>query len=353
MTADRNPDSETVLIERIRELEARLQESEETLDAIRRGEVDALVVGGLAQEHRIYTLESADRPYRVLIEQIQEGALTLGMDGTILYCNRRLAGMLGLAQERVIGQLLRPLIVSEDRSFFDALFEDAHNAASRGELTLCAADGARMPVYMSLNVLRGEEGATLLCGVLTDLTEQKQHLRDLANANARLREESAERERIEEVLRQSQKMEAVGQLTGGLAHDFNNLLTGITGSLELMQIRIAQGRVRDVDRYVNAAQGAAKRAAALTHRLLAFSRRQTLAPKPTDTNRLVSGMEELVRRTVGPEITVEVVAAGGLWPTLVDPGQLENARASARPVRYPLRLRHWHGHDVGRHRQGL
>ncbi len=130
---------------------------------------------------------------------------------------------------------------------------------------------------------------------------------------------------LEEALRQSQKMEAVGQLTGGLAHDFNNLLTGVTGSLELLQTRIAQGRIKDVDRYINAAQGAAKRAAALTHRLLAFSRRQTLDPKPTDVNRLVGGMEELIRRTVGPAIEIEVVGAAGVWPTLVDPPQLENA----------------------------
>ncbi|APX87897.1 hybrid sensor histidine kinase/response regulator [Methylorubrum extorquens] len=129
----------------------------------------------------------------------------------------------------------------------------------------------------------------------------------------------------EEALRQSQKMEAVGQLTGGLAHDFNNLLAGISGSLELMQTRISQGRLKDVDRYMGAAQGAAKRAAALTHRLLAFSRRQTLDPRPTDVNRLVMGMEDLIRRTVGPTITIEVVGAAGLWPSLVDPPQLENA----------------------------
>ncbi|TPG52455.1 PAS domain S-box protein [Roseomonas nepalensis] len=140
------------------------------------------------------------------------------------------------------------------------------------------------------------------------------------------KEREAELAKAQEALRRSQKMEAVGQLTGGLAHDFNNLLTGVTGSLELLQTRIAQGRIKDVDRYVNAAQGAAKRAAALTHRLLAFSRRQTLDPKPTDVNRLVNGMEDLIRRTVGPEITVEpLVGAAGLWPTLVDPGQLENA----------------------------
>ena len=142
---------------------------------------------------------------------------------------------------------------------------------------------------------------------------------------SRVAARTAELMLAEEALRQSQKMEAVGQLTGGLAHDFNNLLTGITGSLELMSARIAQGRYGDVDRYVAAAQGAAKRAAALTHRLLAFSRRQTLDPKPTDVNRLVRGMEDLVRRTVGPAVAVEVVEAGGLWPTLVDPHQLENA----------------------------
>ena len=130
---------------------------------------------------------------------------------------------------------------------------------------------------------------------------------------------------LEEALRQAQKMEAVGQLTGGIAHDFNNLLTGIGGSLEMLQRRVAQGKIADIDRYVAAAQGAARRAAALTHRLLAFSRRQTLDPKPTDVNRLVADMEDMVRRTVGPQIRIDVVGAIGLWPTLVDRNQLENA----------------------------
>jgi nitrogen-specific signal transduction histidine kinase len=130
---------------------------------------------------------------------------------------------------------------------------------------------------------------------------------------------------LEQQLQQSQKMEAVGQLTGGLAHDFNNLLTGITGSLELLQTRVRQGRTGDLERYINAAQGASKRAAALTHRLLAFSRRQTLDPKPTDVNRLVADMEEMIRRTVGPAITVETVMTASVWSTLVDPNQLENA----------------------------
>ena len=136
---------------------------------------------------------------------------------------------------------------------------------------------------------------------------------------------AAELAETQEALRQAQKMEAVGQLTGGLAHDFNNLLAGISGSLELMQTRMQQGRFKDVERYMAAAQGAAKRAAALTHRLLAFSRRQTLDPKPTNVNRLVLDMHEMIQRTVGPTISIEVVGGTNVWPALVDPPQLENA----------------------------
>ena len=131
--------------------------------------------------------------------------------------------------------------------------------------------------------------------------------------------------RTQDALRQAQKMEAVGQLTGGLAHDFNNLLTGIMGNLELLQMRLARGRLDDLDRFVLAAQGAGRRAASLTQRLLAFSRRQTLDPKPTDVNRLIAGMDDLLRRTVGPETAMEVVGAAGLWTANIDAGQLENA----------------------------
>ncbi|WP_375454396.1 ATP-binding protein [uncultured Methylobacterium sp.] len=158
--------------------------------------------------------------------------------------------------------------------------------------------------------------------VRAHLLERQQAEDDLER---RVAERTAELNVSEETLRQSQKMEAVGQLTGGIAHDFNNLLAGISGSLELLQTRMAQGRLTDLDRYINTAQGCSKRAAALTHRLLAFSRRQTLDPKPTNVNGLIAGMEELIRRTVGPGIAVEVVGAGGLWAVLVDPNQLENA----------------------------
>jgi PAS domain S-box-containing protein len=129
----------------------------------------------------------------------------------------------------------------------------------------------------------------------------------------------------EEALRQAQKMEAVGQLTGGLAHDFNNLLAGITGAFEMIRVRLAQGRTADVEKYLAAGQGAARRAASLTHRLLAFSRRQTLSPKPIVVNRLMADFVELVQRSVGPAIHVETVAAAGLWTAMVDANQLENA----------------------------
>ena len=198
------------------------------------------------------------------------------------------------------------------------------------EFRIRRADGVYRWFLVRAEPVRGDGGEIVRwVGTNTDIDDRRRQAAELAALNETLETQVAERTeelmRAEEALRQSQKMEAVGQLTGGLAHDFNNLLTGISGSLEMIGVRVRQGRYADLERYALAAQGAAKRAASLTHRLLAFSRRQTLDPKPTDINRLIGGMEDLVRRTVGPEIEVEVVTAGGLWPTLVDPNQLENA----------------------------
>jgi PAS domain S-box-containing protein len=168
-----------------------------------------------------------------------------------------------------------------------------------------------------------------LLAVSRDITEQKRIEAELRELNETLERRIEQRTRelqvSEDQLRQSQKLEALGQLTGGVAHDFNNLLTGISGGLEMLQTRLARGQFTDLDRFINAAQAASTRAAALTHRLLAFSRRQNLDPKPTNVNRLVAGIEELVRRTVGPAIMVETVLAEDLWTTLCDASQLENA----------------------------
>lgn len=130
----------------------------------------------------------------------------------------------------------------------------------------------------------------------------------------------------EEALRQSQKMEAIGQLTGGIAHDFNNLLTGIIGSMDVLKRRISSGRYDDTQRFMDAAVTSANRAAALTHRLLAFARRQPLDPKGVDANQLIRSIEDdLIRRTIGEQVRLETSLAPDLWPTMADANQLENA----------------------------
>jgi len=131
--------------------------------------------------------------------------------------------------------------------------------------------------------------------------------------------------RTEDALRQSQKMEAVGQLTGGIAHDFNNLLQGIVGSLDLVQKRVQQGRIHEIERFVAGAMSSANRAAALTHRLLAFSRRQPLAPKTCSANLVLASMEDLLRRSMGENISIELRAAKDIALSYCDQNQLENA----------------------------
>ncbi len=225
----------------------------------------------------------------------------VGSDGLFKRANPAWTGQFGpLAappgQTRFI-DFIHPDDRAKAALFYRALQEDAD--AGPLEVRMLATDGGYRMVSWSVSVADGDIYATG-----RDVTDQR---------------------RTEDALRQSQKMEAVGQLTGGLAHDFNNLLAGISGSLQMLDTRIAQGRLDAAPRYIEAAQGGAKRAAALTQRLLAFSRRQTLDPRPVNANRLIGEMEDLVRRTVGPGVQVEVVGAGGLWLTLVDPNQLENA----------------------------
>jgi len=155
--------------------------------------------------------------------------------------------------------------------------------------------------------------------------EVEARTRELSVANDRLRNEINQREKTKEQLRQAQKMEAVGQLTGGVAHDFNNLLAVISGNLQMLQRRLEKGEVRAVHRYLDGAAEGVSRASTLTQRLLAFSRQQPLSPRPLDFNKLVSGMSELLRRTIGENIQFESVLAGGLWVTYTDPNQLESA----------------------------
>lgn len=192
--------------------------------------------------------------------------------------------------------------------------------------------------------LKDEGGAvTGAISVIIDIDEQKraqealveaarnleaqvaERTADLKGALDRLEAEAAERERAEAALRQSQKMEAVGQLTGGIAHDFNNMLTGVIGAIDIMKRRIASGRIEDIDRFMDAAAVSAQRAAGLTARLLAFSRRQSLDSRATDINSLVSSLEELLRRTMTEKVEVAIVLADNLPAGIADANQLESA----------------------------
>ncbi|MDA9408064.1 hypothetical protein XH80_15320 [Bradyrhizobium sp. CCBAU 45384] len=188
-----------------------------------------------------------------------------------------------------------------------------------------AATSLRSAVLAAVRGRRRQRQAEKYLGELkrmTDTLERRVEERtaQLSAANKRLREEMVERERTEVALRQAQKMEAVGQLTGGIAHDFNNLLMAIIGNLELIARRVEDERIQ---RYVRNAMHGAQRGAKLVGQLLSFSRKQRLAPEPVDVNQLVDTVAEMLSRTLGASIRVDVVTQKDLWPALVDATQLE------------------------------
>jgi PAS domain S-box-containing protein len=300
----------------IAELRERLAEAEETLQAIRQGEVDAVVVKGISGP-QVYTLLNADRPYRNIVERMQEGALTLTPDGTILYANQRLASFLGLALPNIVGQKFGQFIAADDLDLFDRLL----TTCGKSEIGLRAADGAAVPVYLSLVDL-ADEDQLIISGIVTDLRWQKQRMRELAETNAKLVAAMAERERAETMLRQAQKMEAVGQLTAGIAHDFNNLLLVIGGNLELFHARTSDERLK---RRVEAGQRAVERGARLTQQLLAFARRQNLRPHPVSVNALLLDIGPLLRSSLGDGIRLVLALRPELAPCLVDPAELQAA----------------------------
>jgi PAS domain S-box-containing protein len=202
----------------VADLRARLREAEETLDAIRYGKVDAVLVKE-ADSSKIFTLVNADRPYRFLIEQMKEGAVTLSEQGVILYANRRLGELLGTALEKIVGSNIKRYFSADDIEKFEHLLRAKGAEPSRAKFTVQQPQGSSIPVYISVADIISEDGdARLIGGVITDLSEQHA---------------------MEARLSQAQKMEAVGQLTGGLAHDFNNLLQAVCINLELIQMRPA------------------------------------------------------------------------------------------------------------------
>jgi PAS domain S-box-containing protein len=285
----------------IEELRERLREAEDTLDAIRSGAVDAVVVGS-DENRRIYTLESADRPYRVLVEQMQEGAVMLSSDGTILYANERAVQLLDREVEHVVGHAFSAFVLNTQHARLDELLLESATGTARDELTVLSA-GGETPVHCSFKALDAERDQDrLICGVISDLSQQRQ---------------------MEARLHQAQKMEAVGQLTGGLAHDFNNLLQAIHGNLELVK-RMPSDPER-VLRWTGNAMRAVSRGAKLTAQLLAFSRSQKLELKAVALSQLVLGMADLFDRTLGPSVELRLELGDDDALVIADATQLELA----------------------------
>ena len=233
--------------------------------------------------------------------------VVLAYDGTFRRVNPAWTVILGYAQEELVGTVVETLVHPDDV------------ALTRRAL----ADAAGAPLPVVENRYRHKDGSyrwfswvaapdgDAIYATGRHVTEEK--------------ERQAALEAAEEQLRQAHKMEAVGQLTGGIAHDFNNMLTGVIGSLELVKRYVAQGRGDRVDRYIDAATTSAQRAAALTHRLLAFSRRQSLDLQAVDVGAVVLGVEDLLRRTLGEQVALEVRLHAGAWAATTDANQLESA----------------------------
>jgi PAS domain S-box-containing protein len=238
----------------------------------------------------------------------QDLLLVARFDGTIVAANPAWHKTLGWREEDLLERSVFDFIHAEDRT----VAQEEHNQILQG------LSGTRVALRH-----RHANGTHRLLSWTNIADDGFIHAigRDITPEH----ETAQALQRAEEALRQSQKMEAIGQLTGGIAHDFNNILTGIVGSLELMQRRIAAGRTGEIGRYVNAAITSANRAAALTHRLLAFARRQSLDPKPIDVNHLVVSMEDLLRRTLGENIAISTALEPALWPAFSDANQLESA----------------------------
>ncbi|MBP2547954.1 PAS domain S-box-containing protein [Neorhizobium galegae] len=215
--------------------------------------------------------------------------------------------ILGHAPEDVVGTRVLDVVWPEDREAVRADFrraaETTHTAL---EVRLTHQDGS--PRIVSWMTSR-EEDRVYAYG--RDVTVEKQ--------------QQAILEATEAQLRQAQKMEAVGQLTGGIAHDFNNMLTGVIGALALIKRRIAAGRTDDLDKFIDAATSSAQRAAGLTHRLLAFSRRQSLDRQPVDIMQLLGSMEDLFRRTLGEQVELVINPNAATWKAVTDANQLESA----------------------------
>ena len=254
-------------------------------------------------------LHESERRFRLLVEAVTDYAIfMLDASGKVASWNPGAQRIKGYAADEVVGRHFSIFYTEDDR--LDGLPARVLEQASRaGKCELegwrVRKDASRFWGSVVVHAIRDASGELLgFAKVTRDRTEQRA---------------------AEEQLRQAQKMDAIGQLTGGVAHDFNNLLSVISGNLDLLQRRLEKQHGGDLLRLVTAASHGAGRAAILTHRLLAFARRQPLEPKILGINALITDISDMLRRTLGETIAIETVLAAGLWQTFIDVNQLENA----------------------------
>ncbi|MFG3454420.1 ATP-binding protein [Stutzerimonas stutzeri] len=285
------------------------------------------------------TLAHADERFRAALFASGTGTFNWYPGDGSLYFDKSLEQIFGLTLGQKLDTFERFIqqIHGEDQVRVRAAFAQHSQARDFSVEFRLARPGPEQWLACKARAFRDASGdLSYVAGACTDVSARRHAEEALRVSELRLRQlnetlearvaaEVAERSRAESNLRQAQKMEAVGQLTGGIAHDFNNLLTGIIGSLDLMQRRHHRGDLRDVERYIGAAVTSAQRAAALTQRLLAFSRQQTLDLKPVEVNRLVASLEDFLRRTTGENVTIVTELKAGLPPACMDVNQLESA----------------------------
>ena len=276
-------------------------------------------------------LASSEAELRLVTDAMPVLIGFIDRDLTYRFANRAYEDWVGLTPAEVVGRTVEQALGAEAaEARLPAMRRALAGESIRMELDWPRLDGR--PRVAEIRYLpRVRDGGVVdgFHAFVQDVTEQKLSEQRLAQRvaarTADLEREMAVREQAEAALRQSQKMEAVGQLTGGIAHDFNNMLTGVIGGLDIVKRRIAGGRYDDLDRFMDAASASAQRAAALTARLLAFSRRQSLDPRPTDVNALARSLEDLLRRTIPETVSLRIMTADRLPPAVADANQLENA----------------------------
>jgi len=298
---DRNPRTWTPY-----EIELVEDMAERTWNAVERARAEAALHQANHQLEDLLSQRTAERDR--LWDMAQEMLAIATTGGYFLNCNPAMTETLGWTERELqampFAHFAHPDQIDELAGVMAQLA--AGKTVTRYEIRTRHRDGSYR--WLSWTVV---PRASLLYMAGRDVTEEKQGQDALRQA--------------EDALRQAQKMEAIGQLTGGIAHDFNNMLGTIVGNIELARFHLKAGRADNLYRYLDGASQSANRAATLTHRLLAFARRQTLDPKPTDVNQLVTSMNEMIARTVGPAVAIDLALESAWRVTSCDPNQLENA----------------------------